>query len=91
MAEEIDNLKKQLAQKEEMLNGVHLILTSVISFLNCCPKSRILIVMKAKTKDFITKLKEEHAEQVLAMEQRQKELLQVSNNLISFGSRLHHV
>lgn len=77
MSEEVEALKKTIAQKDEMIAGDP---RSVITHLYKSLTHPHIIVMKTRTKDFVTKLKEEQAEQMAAltaqMQQKEAALMQ---------------
>ncbi len=74
MSEEIEGLKKTIAQKDEMINGDQL-KSITINILIINDKIYHTAVMKTRTKEFVTKLKDEQAEQMAAFttQMQQKE------------------
>ena len=72
MSEEVEELKKTISQKDEMIAGDPRQLHVFINRFTHTP----IIVMKTRTKDFVTKLKEEQAEKMTALttQMQQKEV-----------------
>ena len=92
-ASTVEDLKKIIDQKDEMIAGNNLWSISLEADINL---RRFYPAIKAKTKDYVTKMKEEHAEHIANLtaqaERRESTLLQVwilwawiSLSLLEFG------